>query len=301
MRSIASAFISFQRETVYRKKKIYELNEQDLLTLANIRSEISAVNKQTYSGENNPAKRLEIREKISKNRKGKKWSDEQREARRQWYLAYIETEKGKEHYNNFLTCDRSKTPEQIQNIKDGWTEEKRKKHSETKKEFWAIEENKTRIFTDERRQILSEQGKGRVVSQETRDKISAGVTTWCEENAEKVKERNNKTNKDPEKIRKMAEKHIGMKRSEESKEKMSASAKSRIEKTGIYNKGKFQYFDPLNPDNIVICVKEEAPVGWVKGNPKARNKIVYRCPVTNKMKRVNKSENPPEGWIRITK
>jgi hypothetical protein len=54
----------------------------------------------------------------------------------------------------------------------------------------------------------------------------------------KTKEHSDKINKNPEKIRKTAEKHRGMKRSPETKQKMREAALRRIERQGgPWNKG----------------------------------------------------------------
>ena len=69
-----------------------------------------------------------------------------------------------------------------------------------------------------------------------------------------------KINRNPEKIRKTAEKHRGMKRSTEARMKMSISAKKR----GPANKGKVYCYDP-NSKQTRVCLLEEIPKGWIRG------------------------------------
>lgn len=304
MKSIASAMISFQRETKYRTRKINELKESDLLELANYRSIISSINRENSSGENNPAKRPEVREKISKARTGKRWSEEQKLERKIWSEEYYKSEKGKQQAKSHSEKRKGirKTEDQIKTIKEFWIEEERQKASIRMLEFWSDEQNKNKIFTEEVRKKISERHSGKTVEKHTREKISVGVSDWCASNKEFVKQRNAKINSDPEKIRKTAEKHKGMKRSEEAKTNMADSAKIRVQKSGgIPNKGMFIFYNPENINETVQCFVQEAPAGWKRGNPKAKNKITFRCPETGKTKRFAPGEQAPLGWIRVTK
>lgn len=69
----------------------------------------------------------------------------------------------------------------------------------------------------------------------------------------------NKINKNPEKIRKTAEKHTGMKRSSASRERMSNAARGRI----ATNRGKRFYTNPRKPDERGYYVEGHQPKGWV--------------------------------------
>ena len=77
-----------------------------------------------------------------------------------------------------------------------------------------------------------------------------------------------KINKNPEKIRKTAEKHRGMKRSGETRSKQSEFRKKLIEeKGGPLNKGHKQYYHPDDPKNKHIqCIPGNEPDGWILGN-----------------------------------
>lgn len=77
----------------------------------------------------------------------------------------------------------------------------------------------------------------------------------------KGKSRDNPQNKNPEKIRKTAEKHRGMKRSEEAKSRMSKSAKKR----GANNKGCIWIYHPDTSEKRMVKNIENIPDGFIKG------------------------------------
>lgn len=111
---------------------------------------------------------------------------------------------------------------------------------------------------------------------------------WIKANPEAHKERMDKINKNPEKIAKMAEKHRGIKRSDEAKANIKAAKKAAIAKLSdeergkIYGKGKVYVTDLTThiyrsePSDYVL--KENELYGMVK-NPKAPLK--KRAVVTN--------------------
>ena len=102
-------------------------------------------------------------------------------------------------------------------------------------------------------------------TKERSDKISKKVKKWIEENPEKHHEKMMKINKNPEKIKKMADKHRGMKRSEEAKRNISIATKELHAKF---------------PD---LC---------------GRGCIYIHKPETKEIKRSNKNEPIPDGWLR---
>ena len=57
-----------------------------------------------------------------------------------------------------------------------------------------------------------------------------------------------------------------MKRSEESKKKMSEAAKNRCKDKPMYNKGKVYCYNPETLERIV-CFLENIPNGWIRGYP----------------------------------
>lgn len=105
----------------------------------------------------------------------------------------------------------------------------------------------------------------------------------------------NKINKNPEKIRKTAEKHRGMKRSEEAKNNISQAQKDLYERGYVNSlKGKKCYYNP-ETEEIGYFKEDEYPVGWLKGNPSTKKKVYYN-PKTMVCKRF-KEGTQPEGWL----
>lgn len=97
-------------------------------------------------------------------------------------------------------------------------------------------------------------------------KISEKIKKWIEENPEKHKERMLKINKNPEKIKKMAEKHRGMKRSEEGKKNISIAAKENHAKNpNLCGKGCIYIYDPVSGESKRFNKIEKIPCGWVRG------------------------------------
>jgi len=82
-----------------------------------------------------------------------------------------------------------------------------------------------------------------------------------------------KINNNPEKIRKTAEKHIGMKRSEESKRKMSLAKKDYIPWNkgikGSMTLGKKWFYNPTNKKSI-MCAGNCVPEGFILGRSKLK-------------------------------
>lgn len=93
-----------------------------------------------------------------------------------------------------------------------WEEhpEARIKVSETQLELWQNKEYKERML-----EIFN--------SDERNAKLSTSIKKWISENPEAHMERMLKINKNPEKIRKMAEKHRGMKRTDDAKKNISSA------------------------------------------------------------------------------
>lgn len=116
------------------------------------------------------------------------------------------------------------------------------------------------LEAERRRQEMSKicymRFKDKPKSEEHRRKISEGL---------KGIKRENPQNKDPEKIRKTAEKHRGMKRSDEAKEKMSLAKKGKSAK----NKGK-KYYRNVNTGEGNYFLPREVPDGWIQGTGKRK-------------------------------
>jgi group I intron endonuclease len=106
-----------------------------------------------------------------------------------------------------------------------------------------------------------------------------------------------KTNKNPEKIRKTAEAHRGMKRSDEARQNMSIARKKLIATNGgALNKGMKTFFNPENHDELIQCLPEGAPVNWVQGNPKMKNRAFYQNIISGEVKRLHKESVDLQQW-----
>ena len=104
-------------------------------------------------------------------------------------------------------------------------------------------------------ELLSSKARDRFLgvpkSEEHRKKISEGL---------KGIKRENKHNKDPEKIKKTAETHRGMKRSDKTKERMSLAKKGKNAK----NRGKCYFRNPETGEGNYFVLGDE-PSGWIRG------------------------------------
>jgi hypothetical protein len=97
-------------------------------------------------------------------------------------------------------------------------------------------------------------------SEEQRSALSASNKLWIENNREDFRKRMSLINSNPEKIRKTAEKHRGMKRSTETKQKLSLAL------SGITpsNKGKIAAHDPITGE-FSYFEKDNVPTNWILG------------------------------------
>jgi hypothetical protein len=107
-------------------------------------------------------------------------------------------------------------------------------------------------------------------------------------------EHTNKINKNPDKIKKTADKHRGMKRSESAKKNMSKAKAGKAP----HNKGKVYCYNP-NTLEKQLCLIENIPYGWVKGfipkyNKRRGQKWAFN-PITKECKLFNVDEIP-ETW-----
>ena len=208
------------------------------------------------------------------------------------------------------------------------SEETKRKTSEALKETWKDERlrEEARLrrlgwkHTEEIKNKIGESNKGKIVSDESREKMSVSRKEWfnemtveeyeewynnsfSEESNKKRSEsqkgkkcpQNQITNRDPEKIRKTAEKHRGMKRSEETRQKISEKAMGRE----ASNKNKVWCYNPETEERKYV-EKENIPEGWVKGqNKKVTPKGKKWCynPDTGERKTCFENEIP-EGWVK---
>jgi len=185
------------------------------------------------------------------------------------------------------------------NIKEGgygpcaWSSKAIKKISARFKKRWKSEEYKKMM----REKVFD--------NPEINTRKSIGIKKWIKENPEKHKERMLKINKNPEKIKKMADKHRGMKRSEESKKNIKDGIlKSRENNKELVSKisGKGSIYIYNKISNIFKRHNPDIPIpdGWIKGTgKKCIEKYIFICdPTTNKIKRHPISQDIPTGWIK---
>ena len=103
-------------------------------------------------------------------------------------------------------------------------------------------------------------------SKESNEKRGKSIKSWIEKNPEKHQERMIKINKNSEKIKKTAEKHRGMKRSNETRKNISESLKGKP----ANNKGMIFIHNPETSERKYIKAGDVIPTGWVKGMGKRK-------------------------------
>jgi hypothetical protein len=124
-----------------------------------------------------------------------------------------------------------------------------------------------RAAAKERLSILCrERFSGVPKTKESNEKRGKSIKKWINENPEKHQERMLKINKNPEKIQKTAETHRGMKRSDETKRRMSESKKGKPAK----NKGMIWIHNPSSLERRYLDKNSRIPDGWVRGSGKRK-------------------------------
>lgn len=103
-------------------------------------------------------------------------------------------------------------------------------------------------------------------SAESNEKRSESIKAWINENPEKHREKMLKINKNPEKIRKTAEKHKGMKRSEDTKKNISEA------KIGApaSNKGMIWIHNTKTKERKYVKRNSLISTGWARGMGKRK-------------------------------
>lgn len=119
-------------------------------------------------------------------------------------------------------------------------------------------ENGTRKSKERMSQLCSARFLGVPKTEPHKQKISDGVVAWIENNPEQHQARMKLINHNPEKIGKTAEKHKGMKRSEEAKLKMTLAKRGKP----THNKGKIRITDGAKVKYILPS--EPIPAGWYR-------------------------------------
>lgn len=142
--------------------------------------------------------------------------------------------------------------------------------------------------------MTSERFKGVPKTFESNIKRSESIKRWIDDNPIEHAKKMNKINTNPEKIKKTAEKHTGMKRSEKTRKLISQSKKG----APAHNKNKI-YIRNITTGEVMKTDKfDEIPQGWVRGNgikTGPKNKKAFFNPNENKIKFFIPGEEP-EGW-----
>lgn len=148
-------------------------------------------------------------------------------------------------------------------------------------------------------------------SEERRKRISENFKRWIKENPEKHAERMHKINKNPEKIRKMAEKHRGTKRSAKARENIARAIRESnvrnpdavLRKSG---KGRTYKYN-IETKEVARCNKTDLiELPWIFGSGPKKSKENYQGmhkgsifiynEVTDTMSRIPKDTSIPEGF-----
>jgi group I intron endonuclease len=198
----------------------------------------------------------ETKQKISEANQGRAMPPEEKIRRQEFW----NTKRGEERKLSLSKERKGKplSPKQKEKISKS-LKQIADKISEKKKLFYQTDKGK------DVRISLSQNAKKRFTgvpkSPEHRKKISKALTGGHRENPH---------NKNPEKIRKTAEAHRGMKRSDESKKKMSEAAKNR----GANNKGTIWIHNPETLERRMIHKDKEIPHGFCRGlGPRKKHKV----------------------------
>lgn len=102
-----------------------------------------------------------------------------------------------------------------------------------------------------------------IVSDETKQKISQSL-----KGKKKTKEHMDKINKNPDKIKKTAQKHTGMKRSDKAKQNMSIARKQLLrDNPALTGRGVMYIHNPATKE-IRRCPDGIIPAGWIRGSGK---------------------------------
>jgi hypothetical protein len=193
---------------------------------------------------------LNTKKIISEKNSGNTWTSERRDRYKLWSMSE-DCLALKTQLSN-LKKGKKITESHRQNIISSFTEERKNFISLQKQEFYSSDRG------SEVKEILAKNAHARFVNvpktDEHKSKISKSLTG-------KTHEWQDKINKNHEKIEKTRQKHLGMKRSEESRQKMSLIKKGKTP----HNAGKKYYYNPENTQEKTLCFENCAPEGWING------------------------------------
>jgi len=160
---------------------------------------------------------------------------------------------------------------------------------------WISETEKRKKMNSE---IVSKRFSGVPKTTESNIKRSNSMRKWIQENPEKHKSRMDAINKNQEKIRKTADKHRGMKRSDETKNKISEAKRGQTPP----NKDTIKIFNALTGDIKNIESTDTIPNGWERGTGGTggngpKGKKVFHNPITGEMKFFYEQDVPTD-WVK---
>lgn len=243
---ICYSLSSFNQVNDTRRKRFQLLDEQQFLEYQMLCAEAREANSEASRGDLNPQKRPEVREKISLKKRGNKTGPRSIEAIEKSRKTAIENGSQKELVSVYhvITGEICKVHYSIATIlHENWKIGRKFKPKDDTL-YWHPDYLALKDSLRSRQSLT-------------------GV--------KKTKQHMDKINKNPEKIRKQAEKHLGSTRSEEQKKRMSETRKRNIkENGGPSNKGQQIFYNPDNINETLQCYPELCPTGWVRGNPKTR-------------------------------
>jgi len=190
-------------------------------------------------------------------------------------LQFFDTYKEALEYEAFLVTDKFINEDTNYNIKTGgcgkclWSDDFRKIMSEDrKKKFQEDSEFKLRMLEVAR-------------CPNRRSKISIGIKKWIVENPDKHRDRMNKINLNPDKIKKTADTHRGTKRSKEAclniRDAINETLKDPEVSQRRSGKGGLYCYNPET--GVAIRVNNETfiPEGYLRGNGKLKSNGTYRA------------------------
>jgi hypothetical protein len=139
----------------------------------------------------------------------------------------------------------------------------------------------------------SERFKNNSKTKESNEKRSVSIRNWIENNPEKHLERMEKINQNPEKIKKTAEKHRGMKRTEETKKNISNSLMGK----SSANKGKFTLINETTGETCYVYSLENIPNGWKRGSIAGIKNKGRKSYTDGKIFKMYVPGEQPDGWV----
>lgn len=135
---------------------------------------------------------------------------------------------------------------------------------------------------------------GKKQSEAQKIKKSKSMKKWISENKEAHEERLKKINSNPEKIKKTAEKHTGMKRSDQTRKNISDSLRGKPSP----NKGKRLIVNNTTQEKIFISVKNLIPEGWSIATLGGKKNLGKKSYTNGEKYKMFVPGEEPIGWIK---